>query len=277
MCLLSPAHILACDETVSNSEHKKGSEDGSDYEFSAFTDEPDSPVDTDTDMVDITSHGSVTPGEDEARSSESDQDAVYDSQSDSLESASGQFKEANVQALHGLATVLTHPSQVYTSLSLDYVLFRKPSTGFDTNSLPHLDGSRVGLILPYADDIRIAFCNTSGILVRGLLRSQPSYMRFVGSETFEQVYPVELEGHVAIGDSGSIVYSLDNARILGIVVARSTGGSSNIAFVVPASRILQDIHEMSPQEKHAPVNASALGGSGLRQPMINLRPELPRK
>ena len=138
------------------------------------------------------------------------------------------------------------------SSSLDYILFREPQPGLALSCLAELSEDTVEEIVDA--ELEVGFRNTSGVFVRGTLRNEPSYIRFPGSHTHERSYPVKLDGPFRLGDSGTPVFSLDTGKIIGIIVAGSVHAST--AVLIPASRILDDIHSRS---RHAPLQTKRSG------------------
>ncbi len=83
-------------------------------------------------------------------------------------------------------------------------------------------------------------------------------MRFPGSMVHEKCYPVQVEGSLTPGTSGTPIYNATNNKIVGIVVAANIKGS--VLFVMPAFRILEDILARSKGQGCASAKGANLPG-----------------
>lgn len=126
------------------------------------------------------------------------------------------------------------------SVELDYALFEHTSEDNTTTNLfrlPVMSLETVSKIPP--GETRILAVTGSSGRCSGVLSGRPSYIRLMFSTCFQEAYTVEINGHLATGDSGSIVCDSETYKIYGHMVIGST--ASGVAYIIPAYNVLKDM------------------------------------
>ena len=137
-------------------------------------------------------------------------------------------------------------SQTSSNPSLDYALIERHDTNTENSNrfeYPSDEGpswitiSRAAKI--GASDRNIFAATASGGLLSGRLLATASYMRLSNNKTYQEVYPISVEGFLIDGDCGAPVFDRSNGDFYGHIVAGDPGTGS--AYLVPAIQIFFDI------------------------------------
>ncbi|KAG4256823.1 hypothetical protein FPRO03_03833 [Fusarium proliferatum] len=254
---LTVAHAFRHTREADHSSGQQMSED--DCDFDGMSDDE---RDDESQYDEITSKGSATPGEidsDEA-SFEASLDALSRERHSSSRSESPssdhlgsrhdsrlsveppednpRFGEFDVSRLEYFGKLVLS-SLKGSNPSLDYALIetsRKPET-VEKSVITASMVSNIGEIESH--DISIVATTWPYYRVQGQLTATPSYIRLPEHCTFQEVYPVRLGKLLQDGDCGTAVFSKDDNRFYGHIVAGSPGTS--FAYVVPAGEISRDV------------------------------------
>ncbi|RYP89569.1 hypothetical protein DL770_004290 [Monosporascus sp. CRB-9-2] len=92
-------------------------------------------------------------------------------------------------------------------------------------------------------DAAILAITASGGVLTGRLSPLASVMRPAGKTTFQEVYPVELDGQVKMGDCGSAVIDRSTGQFYGHITAGTPG--TGFAYIIPAVDVLKDLEGRS--------------------------------
>lgn len=140
------------------------------------------------------------------------------------------------------------------STDLDYALVEASNEDgpiLALDSLPLLSLGNVKKISP--GKVRVMAVTGSSGPLYGDLSGRPSYIRLPSSMTFQETYTVTLDGPLNPGDSGSVVLDTWSREVYGHRVAGST--SSRIAYIIPATNVLNDLERRQENDLHATTNA----------------------
>jgi len=129
--------------------------------------------------------------------------------------------------------------------SLDYALI-KLSTGITMTNEVQISSGQILHVTKVAeigtDDIDIVAVTSSEDLQLGRLSASPLFLKFPHDATYQEVFPVQLEGAVSNGDCGSAVLDCRTGDLYGHVVAG--GPHTGIAYIIAAAATFADIESL---------------------------------
>ncbi|RDL35112.1 uncharacterized protein BP5553_07043 [Venustampulla echinocandica] len=221
----------------------------------------------DSDFIETTSRGSITPDLAESDISE----AMTASVGDYIESTSrpectlakenlkedcedvsvsmdkSSDSENTKMLLHGdLQVIIGHllnPPEELEHPSLDYALIEiyPYFRGFKLMPLEsHLGSPRLhprGVAARPRDSKVLSVTGSAGLL-HGTMSGTPTYMTIPGSRRIQELWTVRFEGKLVNGDCGSWVVNAQSGDLLGHIVAGSP--ESGVGYIAPAYQILED-------------------------------------
>jgi Zinc finger, C2H2 type len=135
---------------------------------------------------------------------------------------------------------------VHLSIDLDYALIQVPSSFEYPNNIDE-DGHSTAqppahIINETPKDVRVIARSSSVGVLAGNISSTPSYTRFPGSKTFQQVFLVNFNGPLKKGDSGIWVLDADSHGLYGHVVAGCE--KTKTAYIIPAQAVFENAMNM---------------------------------
>jgi hypothetical protein len=90
-------------------------------------------------------------------------------------------------------------------------------------------------------DVNVITMTASSGFMTGSLCATAAYVRLPNQRTFQELYPIFLEGNLADGDCGSGVVDQSTGHMYGHIVAGTAGTGE--AYIVPIEHVFRDIQE----------------------------------
>ncbi|KAG6358681.1 hypothetical protein INS49_012199 [Diaporthe citri] len=130
----------------------------------------------------------------------------------------------------------------FKSHELDFALRDLSNLETPTCNIPELKATTVSLIGAGSTEV-VAYAGLRRNL-KGRMSGRSSYIRFPYGGIYQEVYPVVFESGIQVGDSGIMVRDAGSGKIYGHIVVASI--ASRTAFIVPATKVLQEIPWLPP-------------------------------
>jgi hypothetical protein len=216
--------------------------------------------------VDLTSRGSLTP---EPMDSDSSDDSTYVVEGitdmafqpqirivPEVEEGRSSFLGSSIppsdttndyqKPLKSKPTLLEFVGKLFTtSTDLDYALIEITNLNLRTFNQVPLDlntllyPENVATSLPQNCNV-LAITGSTGA-IKGFISRTPSYAVLPGSKKSQELWTIQLQGKLAIGDSGSWVIDAETGGLLGHII--SGNPQTGAAYVVPAHNVLEHVHQ----------------------------------
>jgi len=123
----------------------------------------------------------------------------------------------------------------------------------------------------------VAYTGYNGV-IKGTISPSITMMRLSPRSSFQGVWTVRLDSPLTQGDSGSWVVDAHTGHLYGHIVAGVAPAGANIAYVIPAWKIFEDISRvMGPIELFANVIAQGVGGGPSEQLQLEEVAEMPER